>query len=156
MMRVGIDEDQAFRVRGGGVMAITKADFQKLADVRIREAKILLDAGEWDGAYYLAGYAVECAMKACIIKRLNTSDAWPEKRFTEDCYKHDLELLLRLADLETAMKAAGPVATKWLVVRRWNEQHRYAHGKAEPEARSLYEAITDPADGVLPWIKGRW
>ena len=26
-----------------------KADFEKLADLRIREAKILLDAKEWDG-----------------------------------------------------------------------------------------------------------
>ena len=66
-------------------MAIAKADFQKLADMRIREAKALLDAKEWDGAYYLAGYAVECALKACIIKRLNSSDLWPEKSFVENC-----------------------------------------------------------------------
>jgi hypothetical protein len=77
-------------------MPTRKSDFQKIADMRVREARILLDAGEWDGAYYLAGYAVECALKACIIKRLNTSDVWPEKSFMDNCYKHDLKLLLKM------------------------------------------------------------
>ena len=45
---------------------MNRADFQRLADVRIDEAGVLLAAGRWSGAYYLAGYAVECALKACI------------------------------------------------------------------------------------------
>src|SRR5690242_18924526 len=36
------------------------ADFRDLAAMRVREAKLLLDGGEWSGAYYLVGYAVEC------------------------------------------------------------------------------------------------
>jgi hypothetical protein len=48
---------------GHGNIVVTRADFQKLADMRIKEAGILLAAGEFDGAYYLAGYAVECALK---------------------------------------------------------------------------------------------
>ena len=51
-----------------------KADFQAIAEKRMREARILLAANEPDGAYYLGGYAVECGLKACIITRLNTSD----------------------------------------------------------------------------------
>src|SRR5260370_11188097 len=113
-------------------MAITKADFQKLAAVRIREAKLLLDAGELDGAYYLAGYAVECGLKACIIKKLMTSDTWPERKFSDDCYKHDLKVLLRVADLETAMVGAGPVAGRWSQGQDWTEQSRYEPGKDEP------------------------
>ena len=35
--------------------------------LRLREAKLLLDAKDWDGAYYLAGYAVEFALKIRII-----------------------------------------------------------------------------------------
>ena len=137
-------------------MAIAKADFQKLADMRIREAKALLDAKEWDGAYYLAGYAVECALKACIIKRLNSSDLWPEKSFMENCYKHDLKVLLRQADLETAMNSAGPVVGRWSQVKEWSEQSRYELGKAAAFVRQFYEAITDPLEGVLQWIKSCW
>ncbi len=32
---------------------MTTADFQKLAGIRVREARVLLDAGEYDSAYYL-------------------------------------------------------------------------------------------------------
>jgi hypothetical protein len=46
---------------------VNRAEFQKLADLRAREAGVLLAARCYDGAYYLAGYAVECALKACIV-----------------------------------------------------------------------------------------
>src|SRR5207248_2168644 len=44
---------------GGSPMPMTRTQFQELAEVRIAEAAALLAAGLWDGAYYLAGYAVE-------------------------------------------------------------------------------------------------
>jgi HEPN domain-containing protein len=47
---------------------MTRKDLQKLAAIRLKEAKLLLAANAPDGAYYLAGYAVECALKACIAK----------------------------------------------------------------------------------------
>ena len=49
--------------RGWGV---NRWEFRELATLRLAEAKALLDAGLPDGAYYLAGYAVECGLKACI------------------------------------------------------------------------------------------
>jgi hypothetical protein len=41
---------------------VNRADLQQLAETRLREAKVLLDAGEWSGSYYLCGYSVECAL----------------------------------------------------------------------------------------------
>ena len=64
----------------GSAPAITRADFQQLADLRLAKANALLDLGMWDGACYLARYAVEGALKACIVKRLMATDALPEKR----------------------------------------------------------------------------
>jgi hypothetical protein len=135
---------------------LKRADFQHLAEMRIREAQILLGVGEWDGAYYLAGYAVECALKSCIIRRLMTSDDWPDKTFSGECYKHDLKVLLWLADLEGPLSLTGPVDARWVVVKDWSEQSRYERGKPEADVRQFIEAITDPADGVLPWIRSRW
>jgi HEPN domain-containing protein len=79
----------------------TRAEFQEMAGRRLEEAKVLLDQGRWDGAYYLAGYAVELALKACIIKLLLTRDDFPEKEFSRNCYTHDLEKLVGLAGLES-------------------------------------------------------
>ena len=42
----------------------TRIEFQLLAEQRLDEAKALLDLGKWGGAYYLAGYVVELALKA--------------------------------------------------------------------------------------------
>lgn len=65
--------------------AVNRFDFQKLAEMRIDDARALLDQNKWAAAYYLAGYAVECGLKACIIASLKRSDDWPEKQFSVRC-----------------------------------------------------------------------
>ncbi len=72
----------------------TRSDFRQLAEVRLLEAKALLDLGKWDGSYYLAGYAVELGLKACIIRLLMATDAFPEKEYSKNCYTHDVEKLV--------------------------------------------------------------
>jgi hypothetical protein len=124
--------------------------------MRIEEAAILLNAGKWDGAYHVAGYSVECALKSCIIKKLMATDAFPDKKFSEQCYQHNLTLILRLADLEDELNRSGPVYKRWLVVKDWSEQSRYEFGRAEQDVRDFYTAVIDPAEGVLPWIQSRW
>jgi len=42
-----------------------------------------------------------------------------------------------------------------MTILDWNVDIRYQE-RSELEARKLYEAITDNANGVLPWIKSRW
>jgi hypothetical protein len=139
--------------------AVSRADFQQLADVRLGEAKALLDLGMWDGAYYLAGYALEVALKACIIKAVMGTDAFLEKKFSERCYSHKVGELVELAGLQatwTTAAAADPVFTGyWGLARDWSEQKRY-HRMTEDEAKRLYEAVADPSHGVLQWIKRHW
>jgi hypothetical protein len=137
---------------------VNRADFQQLADVRIDEAKVLLDQGKYDGAYYLAGYAVECALKACIAKLIKEYD-FPDKDFVKDSYTHVVATLLTKAgidgQLNTDMKADPNLGVNWNVVKDWKEDSRYKR-KSEREARELYNAITDTTNGILPWIKSRW
>jgi hypothetical protein len=66
---------------------MTRTEFQELAEVRLKEAETLLAAGLWDGAYYLAGYAVECAVKACIAKGIG-AEVFPDKEFANKCFTH--------------------------------------------------------------------
>jgi HEPN domain-containing protein len=47
---------------------VNRNGLQDLSKVRLKEATALLNLRMYDGAYYLAGYAVECALKACIAK----------------------------------------------------------------------------------------
>lgn len=137
----------------------SRAEFQLLADVRLEEAKTSLDSGQWDGAYYLTGYAVELALKACIIKMLMITDAFPDKDFSKHCYTHAIEKLVSLAKLEAARTSATDVdpalLTNWTLARDWTEEKRY-HRISEREARTLYTAVADQGHGVLPWLKTQW
>jgi hypothetical protein len=47
-----------------------------------------------DGAYYLAGYAVECALKACIAKETKRYE-FPDKKRVDSSYSHNLDLLVK-------------------------------------------------------------
>ena len=137
---------------------MNRADLQKLSNTRIREAKLLFEAGEYSGAYYLAGYAVECALKACIAKGVKRYD-FPDKSLAQDSYVHDLGKLLRLADpnseLVTATQANPMLNASWNLTKSWTEQSRYTI-RAKNEAEAIIAAITRRKDGVLPWIKRRW
>lgn len=53
---------------------MNRSDFQTLAETRLQEAKSLLDNGHYSGAYYLCGYAIEYALKACIAKQTKAED----------------------------------------------------------------------------------
>ena len=137
---------------------MNRSDFQQLADVRIAEAQALLGLSMPDGAYYLAGYAVECAVKSCISGTFGLHE-WPEKKFVNDCHTHVLADLLRLTGLDAVLNAdaaANPSFRRnWNDVKDWNEHSRnQRHSQAK--AQRLIDAITNPASGVLQWIKARW
>src|SRR5580692_7453568 len=103
-------------------MDISRAELQKIADMRIEEAKILLDKGKWSGAYYLAGYAVECGFKACIAKRTK-KHSFPDKAFVNKCYVHDVEQLLGCTTILPLMDRAFEL--NWAIVKDWDEKSRY-------------------------------
>jgi hypothetical protein len=147
-------------VSGKEGQAVNRTDLQRLVKQRIREAKALLAAKCWPGAYYLAGYAVECALKSCILARVErTGFIFVDRKYAEKCWTHNLTTLAELADLQQDMDSranADPdFYDAWLVVREWDETSRYSR-KTRPEATQLYAAITDAKHGVLTWIKHHW
>lgn len=88
---------------------MTRAEFQQLADTRVLDAQALLNAQRWHAAYYLAGYGVECALKACIAKGFNQHDI-PDWSFVKNIFVHDLNKLLGVARLDTQMVKNSPQA----------------------------------------------
>ena len=52
----------------------------------------------------MAGYAVECALKACIAKRTQAHDFPPKPQFVRDLYQHDIESLANLAGLRSELR----------------------------------------------------
>ncbi len=120
---------------------------------------MLLDNNCYDGAFYLSGYAVECAFKACIAKETREYD-FPDKKLANNSYTHDLTELLGISRLTEKMRDAKrlnkTLETCWATVVTWNEDSRYKTGRSRDTALDLYEAVTDPANGVLVWLKNWW
>ena len=146
---------------GTGGINVTRLEWQQLAERWLVDAKHLLDDHRWSAAYYLAGYAVECGLKACVFLRVAASPEviFEDKKFSEKCWTQSVLDLVRMADLEGA-RAADVVANaalgrNWLVVKDWSEKARYKTASHQ-KAKKLYEAITDKANGVMPWIRVRW
>jgi HEPN domain-containing protein len=137
---------------------VNRKDLQELADARLAEAKVLLKAGHPNGAYYLAGYAIECALKACIARTTQRYD-FPDKKSVDASYTHDLNALIKVANLESArVQEAGrdPIfRNHWDVVRQWSEHSRYRRHTLEM-ANELLEAIAGRKHGVIVWIKRHW
>ena len=137
---------------------MNRIEWQQLAEERERDAHALILASQWSGAYYLAGYAVECGLKACIAKLTNQHD-YPEKDRVLKAYSHDIVVLVDVAGLKARrvidMTANPVLAGNWLTVKDWDEQARYRLW-TEAVARNLLAAVSDAANGVLTWIKGHW
>lgn len=137
---------------------MNRSELQALATLRLREARVLFKAKQYSGAYYLAGYSVECALKACIARQTQRFD-FPDKKRAENSYSHQPSGLLKVADLEkdlqADMKANTKLQASWDQVNSWSEQSRYKLW-SQAEANAMIEAAGRRQDGVLPWIKQRW
>lgn len=137
---------------------MNRTQLQDLAEERACDAEALIKAGQWSGAYYLAGYAIECGLKACIARLTNQHD-YPNKELALKCYTHKIETLVEVAGLVSQRKAdvdSNPVLGKnWQLVKDWDEKARYQRW-TQLQARMLVSAVMDSTNGVLPWIRVHW
>ena len=136
---------------------MNRGDLKVLSRSRLREARTLLAAHEWSGAYYLAGYSAECALKACIA-RGTRAGTFPDKQLAEKSYSHKLSQLVDVAGLTLSLNAemnhSPAFATYWAVVKDWTETSRY---QVIPNtlATDMLRALT-ARTGVLHWVRKWW
>ena len=138
---------------------MNRGDLQDISRLRVREARVLLQNGYYSGAYYLVGYAVECALKACIAKQIRRYD-FPDRKLVNDSYTHDLEKLLGVSGLKEELdseSAGNPTLQRyWTIAKEWSEQSRYNSDIPENEAGDLFLAVTARRNGVLSWLMRLW
>jgi HEPN domain-containing protein len=154
----------AMTVRGEGA-TVNQAELRQMSKERIRDAQALIRGKRWEFAYYSAGYAVECALKSCLLARM-VATGWvfdPKAKTTDQCRTHEFLALIRTAGLEeelnAKLKESGAAGREfvdnWEIVNQWRVTSRY-EAKTEDEARKLLAAITDKPHGVLKWIQNYW
>ena len=139
---------------------MTRGDFKRLSRLRLQEATLLVKRKRFaPGAYYLAGYAVECGLKACIAKKTRQYE-FPDRDRLRDAYVHNLTKLVSVADLQPALdretRADRDFDVNWTTVKDWTEESRYDAAIDTRKAQSLITAISDPRHGVMRWIHRFW
>lgn len=136
---------------------LKRRDLQAIAQVKLDDAKLLFKAGRYSNAYYLAGYAVEIALKACIARQV-MPETIPDKYFLNKILTHDFHTLVGLAGLQAEIKAQKVdvnFSANWALVNEWNPDSRYeTHDKTK--AQFMIQAVDNSTSGVFQWIKAHW
>ena len=124
----------------------------------LEAAKSLLESRHWGPAYYLAGYAVVCGLKACIAHQFREHD-FPDQKIVNASYTHKLADLVRTAALDPQLRAAeissDDFKVNWATVKDRSPESRYKE-RSEIEARGIIGAIDARPNGVLEWITQHW
>ncbi|RKZ77304.1 MAG: DNA-binding protein [Gammaproteobacteria bacterium] len=144
---------------------MNRAQLQELTKLRVEEAKILYENNCFNGAYYLLGYAVECALKACIAKQVQQYD-FPDKQLANDSYTHNLIKLLKTANLDKELNKDEykDFKVSWLIITYtntygvvWSEAIRYYTDYIDfTQATEFFDAVTDKDKGILKWLEKYW
>jgi hypothetical protein len=139
-------------------LGLRRADLQAIAQAKLTDAELLLMNRRFSNAYYLAGYAVEVGLKACIARQF-TAETIPDRRFVADIHSHDLRKLVGLAGLNKELRDKEtsdlPFAANWALISEWTPEIRY-QTVDQFSAQVFVQAIRDPAIGVFPWIQMYW
>jgi hypothetical protein len=145
----------------------SRAEFKTLANKRLDEAKALQQAGHYEAAFYLAGYAVECGLKAAVCKTLQIDIFDMPTDLHKGFKTHRLDHLIVLSGLskqlaediaaDTSLSlAASPFLTPPLDFegwQSWSEQVRY--NVIDCPEQVLQEFVSN-VDYFMSWLRNHW
>lgn len=148
--------------------ATNRATLRLIAKTRIKSSKILLGAGDWDGAAYMMGYALECALKAAACKTLRIEDypvSHKDKKVPELFMTHSFERLLLLSGLSDIFNVQGdvPAFNNWSTFTinypgEWTTI-RYRDPAASPfdeqTTKKLIECLCEDENSIIKTISKR-
>lgn len=128
---------------------------KKLASKRFAEAKLLKKGELNSGAYYLGGYVIEFALKACYCQKVKKGEFPPERSIYDKLYDHDLNKLLDVSgikpDFYKEVKTNDDLQSAWDLIKDWSEKTRYA-----VFTRNDAESLIKSMEIVFDWIKTKW
>lgn len=137
---------------------VTKYVLERLSQAKLDDALLLFKHDRWSNSFYLAGYAVELALKACVAKQF-VAETILDKRFVNSIHTHEYTKLIGLAgltaDLRAKQDADSTFAANWGIAGEWTPEARY-ESNDKSSAHFLLSAVANPDHGVLSWIKTFW
>lgn len=119
--------------------------FEQVARRMLADARFLLRHGRWHTAVYVAGYAVECLLKAMVCEHKGL------ERLPEEFEVHHLRKLLESAGLAQALSTQPEEERLFEYIQlTWDVQIRYA---GQPYGRIQAEKFFDAVGRFLKWLE---
>lgn len=122
-------------------MSIPAKTLRTIARGRVKDAEALFQAKRYSGAFYMVGYAVECALKARITRTLKW-DGFPQtgKEFEKkkSLQVHDFDALMQFTGCWSRIQTNA--LAEWSTVKKWSVEHRY---------KPLSEVTRDDASNMI-------
>ena len=135
-----------------------RRDLQRLAEGKLADAVLLFENRRFTNAYYLAGYAVELGLKACVARQI-VAQTIPDKDCINRVFTHSFKSLVGMAGLQEEFKtrelADSVFAANWAVVSEWSPDFRFTSVDAT-SAQVMLAAVSDSQSGVMAWIRLHW
>lgn len=118
-------------------MRLDKRQLRELSDQRSKDARCLLKNDRFNGAKYVAGYVVECLLKAAICE-----GELSEKR-KQLLHSHDLEGLLRESvDATDRINQNQRCQSAFSLVAPWSVEWRYKSKRVDrDDAQDFCEKV---------------
>jgi HEPN domain-containing protein len=126
--------------------------YYRAAKQRFEDARFLLVAGRTTGAIYLAGYSVECILKALVLSILPQGQRMEMLGSFRSARGHDYQWLK-----SRYLENGGPNLTKgisksFLYVNSWAVEIRYQAATAKYWDAKVF---IDATEEILAWADGR-
>jgi len=130
------------------VRVVRATVFRQASIERLLDAKCLHEAGRFQGAIYLCGYALECRLKFCVC----LSRGAPHLKEGEArSLGHGLERSLDAAGLKEKLYQSEDLRVAFLrIIRQWSTEIRYS-GSARNDRES--ESFLKDTRALLRWLE---
>jgi HEPN domain-containing protein len=126
--------------------------FSRVARQRFDDAQLLLNGERNTGAVYLAGYVVECGLKALLLSAVSASECIEVLDSFRGNDGHNLDSLK--AKYLKRQPASFPKAIlgHLTLINNWTTSLRYMPANESPNEARRFLASTEV---ILRWIEGR-
>jgi hypothetical protein len=148
---------------------ISKKTLKELIDQKLKDADVLVANRRYATAIYIAGYALELALKLKICKIFKFAQGFPENKIEFDVYQNSVKSQLLLADTITQIKDIRNhdlnkllfysgveykiklhYLNNWNLVVGWNPEMRYKVQKVlKSEATNNVNAVRTIIKNIL-------
>ena len=126
--------------------------FFRSAKQRVEDADYLLEAGRTTGAIYLAGYGVECILKALILNGVAKTKRAEIIATFRGAKAHDFDLLEKQYRNNGGASFPPKIRENFVLVGTWSTDFRYRPGTKEAkDAKEFLEAVA----AIIEWADGR-